>query len=150
MVTVPVRGLCEGFGAMARFTTPLPVPLAPPVTVIQLALLVAVQLQFVCVVTDTVRFAAPAPVENDVGSMANSHGGCAEHVANASVSWIGANFVPTGFVYCFETPVSVSVMLRVVCWSVRPPAKTQKRLFTAQPSSTFTTASTLELPKNQK
>src|ERR1700726_861306 len=38
----------------------------------------------------------------------------------------------------------------VVSTLVRPPAKTQKALETAQPSSTLTTTSTLVLAKNQK
>ena len=45
MATVPVRGLVTVFWAMVRPTTPSPEPLAPVVTVIQAAELVAVQVQ---------------------------------------------------------------------------------------------------------
>jgi hypothetical protein len=40
---VPVRGVVVVFAATVNVTVPLPDPLAPPVTLIQLALLVAVQ-----------------------------------------------------------------------------------------------------------
>jgi hypothetical protein len=45
MVSVPLRELVDVLTAMLKPTVPLPEPLAPPVTVIQLTLLVAVQLQ---------------------------------------------------------------------------------------------------------
>ncbi len=45
IVTVPVRATPVEFAAIEKFTVPLPVPLAPEVTVIQSALLTAVQAQ---------------------------------------------------------------------------------------------------------
>ena len=45
IVTVPVRCAVAEFAAMVMLTVPLPVPLAPPVTVIQAAPLAAVHAQ---------------------------------------------------------------------------------------------------------
>jgi hypothetical protein len=45
IVTVPVRCAAAEFAAMVMLTVPLPVPLAPPVTVIHAALLAAVHAQ---------------------------------------------------------------------------------------------------------
>jgi hypothetical protein len=59
IVTVPVRSFLPG-GAVALYATvPLPVPLAPDVTVIQSALLLAVQVQPLPVDTATVPVADP-------------------------------------------------------------------------------------------
>ena len=60
MVTVPVRVVVVAFAAILSVTVPLPDPLAPPATVIQVALLRAVQLQPAAVVTDV--FADPPVV----------------------------------------------------------------------------------------
>jgi hypothetical protein len=48
---------------------PLPLPLDPPVIVIQLALLVAVQLQPAGALTETVPLPPEAPKEADVGEI---------------------------------------------------------------------------------
>ena len=53
MVTVPVRGVPAVLAATLSDTVPLPVPDAPAVTVIQLALLVAVRAHPVVPVTVT-------------------------------------------------------------------------------------------------
>src|SRR5205809_7457499 len=53
MVMVPVRGPAAGFAARLYRTWPSPVPLAPAVTEIQLAPLVAVQAQPVSLITLT-------------------------------------------------------------------------------------------------
>ena len=50
-VIVPVRGVVVEFAATLNVTVPLPEPFAPPVMVIQLALLVAVHVHPVDVVT---------------------------------------------------------------------------------------------------
>jgi hypothetical protein len=67
MVTVPVR--CEDtvLTATAMATDPEPVPLAPEVTVIHVALLVAVHAQPLVVVTEVVAGPPPAATEADVG-----------------------------------------------------------------------------------
>jgi hypothetical protein len=52
IVNVPVRSEPVVFSATVNFTVPLPVPLLPLVTVIQLALLTAVHEQSDWVVTD--------------------------------------------------------------------------------------------------
>jgi hypothetical protein len=49
--SVPVRCAVLVLGAMVKLAEPLPEPVAPAVTVIQVALLTAVQLQLVDVVT---------------------------------------------------------------------------------------------------
>ena len=61
MVTVPVRGVPTVLAATVNDTVPLPVPVAPAVTVIQLAPLVAVRAQPVVPVTVTVAAPPPAP-----------------------------------------------------------------------------------------
>ncbi len=53
IVTLPVRDVVDGFSATEMLTVPLPVPLAPPVTVIHAALDVAVQEQFEALTTFT-------------------------------------------------------------------------------------------------
>jgi hypothetical protein len=57
---VPLRGDVTVLAATSNPTVPLPVPLLPPVTVIQLALLEAVQLQLLDVVTAVVDEELPA------------------------------------------------------------------------------------------
>ena len=63
MVTVPVREVVEGFSAIERLTALLPVPLAPPVTVIQEALDVAFHEQFEAPTTFTPAVPPPFPTE---------------------------------------------------------------------------------------
>ena len=53
MVAVPVRGVATVLAATVRATVPLPLPLAPLVTVIHDAVLAAVQAQPVGLVTAT-------------------------------------------------------------------------------------------------
>jgi hypothetical protein len=63
IVSVPVR--CEplGFAPMLKFVEPLPLPVAPLVTVIHAALLVADHVQPVGVVTAEEPVVAPAPAD---------------------------------------------------------------------------------------
>ena len=65
MVAVPVRGVVTVLAATDRATVPLPLPLAPLVTVSHDAVLAAVQAQPVGLVTDTLAAwpAATALVE---------------------------------------------------------------------------------------
>lgn len=65
MVSVPVRAVVLLFAAMEKATVPLPVPLAPEVTVIHDgSLLTAVHVQMAFeVVSVTVLVVAAAPVE---------------------------------------------------------------------------------------
>ena len=58
MVSVAVRAVAVVLATALNATVPLPVPLAPEVTVSQLALLAAVQAQPVGAVTDTEPVAA--------------------------------------------------------------------------------------------
>jgi hypothetical protein len=62
-VTVPLRGVAFGFAAMLNDAEPLPLPLAPAVTVIQPALLVDVHEQPVGEVTVVDPVVAPAPTD---------------------------------------------------------------------------------------
>jgi hypothetical protein len=62
-VTVPDRGVALEFAAMLNVVVPLPLPLVPPVNVIQAALLDAFHAQPVNVVTDDEPVAAPAPTD---------------------------------------------------------------------------------------
>ena len=66
MVTVPVRDVVDGFSAIERLTDPLPVPLAPPVTVIQEAFDVAVHEQFEALAIFTPVVPPPFPSEAEV------------------------------------------------------------------------------------
>ena len=59
-MTVPVRGVPFGFAAMLNDAEPLPLPVAPPVSVIHEALLVDVHAQPVGLVTDAEPVVAPA------------------------------------------------------------------------------------------
>src|SRR5436190_1001854 len=74
MVSVPVRADVPVFAVVVYVTVPGPVPLAPVVTVIQLALLVAVHVQPVCVVTFTVDVLPAAGSASVVGATVNEHG----------------------------------------------------------------------------
>ena len=60
---------------MVELTVPLPLPLAPLVTVIQAALLVAVQVHPAWAVTLTPAFSPPAGAESDVGDTVYLHAG---------------------------------------------------------------------------
>ncbi len=77
MVSVPVRGDVSVLAAMENATVPLPLPLAPEVTVSQEALLVAVQLQPVVVVTVALLEPAAAVGLNEVGDTVNKQGAAA-------------------------------------------------------------------------
>jgi hypothetical protein len=69
IVTVPVRDEADVFAATVIATVPLPVPLAPPVTVSHAALLVAVQSQALPAVTDTEVFSPAAADDRLDGAM---------------------------------------------------------------------------------
>jgi hypothetical protein len=69
MVTVPVRKAVVGLAATVYPTDPLPLPLAPEVTVIQLALLTPVHAQPADVVTVTVPVPPPATTDCVVGEI---------------------------------------------------------------------------------
>lgn len=73
IVSVPVRGLVDVFAAMLKLTAPLPVPLAPPVTVIQPALLVADQPQLEPAVTVVLPVPPLDATLCDVGEMLKLH-----------------------------------------------------------------------------
>ena len=60
IVTVPTRTVVVGFAATVMLTAPLPLPLAPPVTVIHGALLTAVHQQPLEAVTVIELFVAAA------------------------------------------------------------------------------------------
>jgi hypothetical protein len=70
---VPVRDDVDVFDAMLKLTVPLPVPLAPPVTVIHAALLVAVQLQVEPAVTAVLPVPPLDAALCDVGEMPKLH-----------------------------------------------------------------------------
>ncbi len=74
MVSVPVRGEVAVFASIEKATVPLPLPVTPDVMVIQEALLVAVQLQPVAVVTVLLLELAPAPGVSDAGETAKLQG----------------------------------------------------------------------------
>jgi hypothetical protein len=72
MVIVPVRPVVDAFAATLYETVPLPLPLAPAVTVIHDALLVAVQAHDPAfAVTETVPAPPAAVGELAVGEMAS-------------------------------------------------------------------------------
>jgi hypothetical protein len=60
MVNVPLRGVDEVLAATEKLTTPLPVPLPPPVIIMKPALLTAIHEQLAVVVTFTVPLPPPA------------------------------------------------------------------------------------------
>ncbi len=70
MVAVPVRADVAVLAATARATVPLPLPLAPLVTVIHEAVLVAVQAQLLWLVTATLAACPAATAVADVGLIA--------------------------------------------------------------------------------
>ena len=67
IVAVPVRCAVAGFAAMVMLTVPLPVPLAPEVTVMKVELLVAVHGQPTLAVTVMLALTAAAGKICDVG-----------------------------------------------------------------------------------
>jgi hypothetical protein len=73
-VRVPVRWLVVGFAVRLYVTEPLPLPFAPAVTVIQPALLVAVQPQPVAAVTVIVPVPAASDGFAEVGAMVGEQG----------------------------------------------------------------------------
>lgn len=81
IITVPVREVPAVFAATLNDTVPAPVPLAPAVTVIHAALLVAVRAQPVVPLTVTVTVPPPATTVVLVGDRLN-----ALHVAAACVT----------------------------------------------------------------
>src|SRR6266545_5482890 len=111
---VPLRA-APLLAATEKAITPLPLPDAPPVMVIQLAFDVADQLQLLAAVTLMLPPPLPEPNDCDVGESPTVHGvgPTPLHVAKASVSWIGLKAVPRGFVYVFVVPACVSVMFSV-------------------------------------
>ncbi len=72
-----MRGEVAVLAAIENATEPLPLPVAPEVTVSQEALLVAVQLQPVVVVTVALLEPAAAVGLNEVGDTANEQGAAA-------------------------------------------------------------------------
>ena len=79
IVSVPVRGLVVGFAATAYVTVPLPVPLAPDVTVNHAGVLVvAVHVHVLTdAVTPTAPLVAAAVGDAPVASSVNVHGAAA-------------------------------------------------------------------------
>jgi hypothetical protein len=73
MVSVPVRDAVDVLAAVEKLTVPLPAPVAPAVTVIQLSLLTAVQLQPVGAVTAVLPVAPPEATDCDVGEIVSVH-----------------------------------------------------------------------------
>jgi hypothetical protein len=73
-VIVPVRGLLPGLAAIDNDTLPLPLPEAPPVTVIHAAELTAVQEHPPADVTETVPVEADAETDKLVVERLNVHG----------------------------------------------------------------------------
>jgi hypothetical protein len=73
-VIVPVRVLVPGFAATRYETWPLPVPLAPAVTVIHETLLDAVHAQPLPAVTVMVPLTSAAPIDVLTGEIVNVHG----------------------------------------------------------------------------
>ena len=72
-VSVPVRVLVEGFAVTLYVTVPLPLPVAPAVTVIHDALLAAVQVQPVAAVTVIVAVPLADDGLADVGAIVGAH-----------------------------------------------------------------------------
>jgi hypothetical protein len=75
IVSVPVRDVVAVFAATSNVTEPLPLPLAPAVTVIHAALLVAVQAHPVAAVTVTAAAVTPAAATlDDADESVGAHG----------------------------------------------------------------------------
>jgi hypothetical protein len=71
---VPVRDEVDVFAATVKLTVPVPLPLAPAVTVIHAALLTAVHAQPVVVVTLVLPVPPGATAFSEVGETVNTHG----------------------------------------------------------------------------
>jgi len=101
MVTTPVRGVIVVFAAMLYPTEPLPLPLAPLLTVIHDAELAAVHAQPVCDVTETVPVRAPDVTERLVGEIVNVQAAACEMLnvcppmVSAAVRGVAAVFAAT-------------------------------------------------------
>jgi hypothetical protein len=74
IVSVAPRGLVVPFAVTLYDTVPLPLPVAPPVIVAHVWLLVADHVQPAGVVTATVPDVAPAPTDAPVGEIVNVQG----------------------------------------------------------------------------
>jgi hypothetical protein len=68
-VMVPVRGVVLVFAATVNETVPLPAPLAPPLTVIHVTPLVAVQAHPALAVIENDPLAPPAGTDRDEGAI---------------------------------------------------------------------------------
>lgn len=77
IVSVPVRGEVPGLAAIEKATAPVPLPLAPELTVSQAVLLVAVHVQPVEVVTVALVELAADPGLNEAGETVNEQGAAA-------------------------------------------------------------------------
>jgi hypothetical protein len=79
MARVPVLCAVLGLGAMVKLTEPLPDPVAPAITLIQVALLTAVQEHPVCAVTVVDTLPPAAGTDSIEGEIENEHpaGSCA-------------------------------------------------------------------------
>ena len=76
-VIVPVRDVVAEFAATVNVTVPLPDPLAPPVIVIQVALLAAVHVQPLPLVTANELVPPPATTDSETGEIEYVHGAAA-------------------------------------------------------------------------
>jgi len=86
IVNVPVRLVVNAFAATSNITDPFPFPLAPAVTVIHAALLVAVQAHPVAAVTVTAAPVAPvAATLDDAAEIVGAHG---------APAWVTSNVLP--------------------------------------------------------
>src|SRR5262245_40009812 len=98
MVNVPVRDARAGFAAIENETVPWPIPLAPAVIVIQLALLVAVRLQVLAeAVTPTLIAATPDPTDALVVDKEKVHeGGAGDEppLPLVAPAWLTVNVLP--------------------------------------------------------
>ena len=83
-VSVPVRGAPVGFCSTANVTEPMPEPVAPLLTVIQLTALTAVQEHCVPVMMLSVRWLAIEPTAKVVGVSVNEHWRASANEAPAS------------------------------------------------------------------
>jgi len=72
-VIVPVRGLVVGFAPTLNATVPLPDPVAPAVTVIQLTLLDVVQVQPLPAVIENDPLPPAAGTDRDAGEIMYEH-----------------------------------------------------------------------------
>jgi len=113
IVSVPVRLVVTVFAATSNVTDPLPDPVAPPVTVIQAALLVAVQLHPVAADTALPPLAAAAVKDRLVGEIVGEQDAAAcvtVNVAPAIVS-VPVRLVATVFAATLKPTVPLPVRL---------------------------------------